>query len=288
MNLSLKVRVLNFFRNVFKISFLETFLASQTSGKSPDHLVCKLAPNPYQYIPNSLRVINRNGIIMKIDISDYIGHYLYFGFKDDEIEALFNLCKEGSNVLDIGTNIGWVAHNLAQISRTGLVYGFEPDPFNYDRCAENIALNNFKNLTVFPIGLGANQASAGMQVRTPSNLGGNRVTLMGAPNTRVVKIRRLDDIELVQQLSKIDLVKIDVEGYELNVLRGARKTIETHHPVLFIELDDNNLKDQGDSASALIQFLFDCGYQEIINTKSKTLVSTDTNFVNSHYDIIVR
>lgn len=288
MALSPKVRVLNFFRNIFKISFLERFLASQTRGKSPDHFVCKLVPGPYQYTPNSLRTFNRNGITMKIDISDYIGHYLYFGFKDDEIQTLFNLCKEGSNVLDIGTNIGWVAHNLAQLSKTGLVYGFEPDPFNYDRCAENISLNNLKNLIVFPIGLGVDQANLGMQVRTPSNLGGNRITPLGTSSTRMVEIKKLDDVEMVQQLSKIHLVKIDVEGYELKVLRGARQTIEKHHPVLFIELDDNNLKDQGDSASALIQFLFDCGYEEVINTKTKTSVTSDTNFENTHYDIIVR
>lgn len=288
MDLSPKVRVLNFFRNIFKISFLERFLASQTRGKSPDHFVCKLVPSPYQYIPNSLRTFNRNGITMKIDISDYIGHYLYFGFKDDEIETLFNLCKEGSNVLDIGTNIGWVAHNLAQLSKTGLVYGFEPDPFNYDRCAENISLNNLKNLIVFPIGLGADQANLGMQVRTPSNLGGNRITPSGTSSTRMVEIKKLDDVEMVQQLSKIHLVKIDVEGYELKVLRGGEQTLKKHHPILFIELDDNNLKDQGDSALDLIRFLLALGYTSISRADTKEEVSICTNFGNTHFDIIVR
>lgn len=288
MKFSKRVKVLNVFRAIFKISFLEKIIISLTTGKSPKNFFSKLAPNPYQYPINSFRTINRNSITMKVDISDYIGHYLYFGFKDLEINKLYSICSEGSNVLDIGTNIGWVAHNLARISKTGKVFGFEPDPFNYDRCAENIALNNFENLIVFPWGLGLANAEIGMEVRTPSNLGGNRIAPDGAIVTRKVQIKRLDDIAQIQCQSKIDLIKIDVEGYELKVLRGGVQTIMRHHPVLYIEVDDNNLKDQNDSALLLVEFLMDMGYKEIRHATSDLLVTPQTNFVNCHFDIIAR
>jgi FkbM family methyltransferase len=284
----IKVKVLNAFRTIFKIGFLEKILVSRTIGKSPRSFLSKLVPNPYQYTVGSFRLINRNGIKMKIDISDYIGHYLYFGFNDIDINKLYKLCSEGSNAIDIGTNIGWVAHNLARISKTGKVFGFEPDPFNYDRCTENIALNNFINLTVFPWGLGFIDATIGMEVRTPSNLGGNRIAPAGSKNTREVQIKRLDNVPPVQALNKIDLIKIDVEGYELKVLKGAEQTIRKHHPVLFIEIDDNNLRDQNDSASVLITFLTDMGYHEIRNATNEMLVSSQTDFTNCHFDIIAR
>lgn len=288
MTRSIKVKTLNVFRAIFKINFLERILVSLTNEKSPRSFFAKLAPNPYQYEKGTYRLINRNDIKMKIDISDYIGHYLYFGFNDLDINKLYKLCNEGSNVLDIGTNIGWVAHNLARISKTGKVFGFEPDPFNYERCTENSKLNNFKNLLVFPWGLGSVNATIGMEVRTLSNLGGNRIALTGAKNTREVMVKRLDDIAQIQELGKIDLIKIDVEGYELKVLKGAEKTLQNYHPVLFIEIDDNNLKDQTDSALSLVKFLIDLGYNEIRNVTDDTLVTPHTDFSNCHFDIIAR
>lgn len=288
MTKSIKVKTLNAIRAIFKISFLEKILVTFTIDKAPNSFVAKLVPNPYQYDVGSIRFICRNEIRMRIDISDYIGHYLYFGFRDSDISKLYELCVEGSNVLDIGTNIGWVAHNLARISKTGKVFGFEPDPFNFDRCAENSALNNLKNLIVFPWGLGSSNETIGMEIRTPSNFGGNRIAPTGTKNAREVLIKKLDDVTEIHELNKIDLIKIDVEGYELKVLQGAERTLKKHHPILFIEIDDNNLRDQNDSASALIKILEELGYKEIRNATNDALVTPQTDFTDCHFDIIAR
>lgn len=288
MNLSAKVQVLNSFRNVFKITFLESLLASLTRGKSPDHFFCKLVPNPYQYTPGTFKVLKRNGIAMRVDISDYIGHYLFFGFEDCGMQKLFSLCHEKFNVLDVGANIGWTVLNLAQIAKNGKVLGFEPDPYNFERCSDNILLNDFKNLHAFPVGLGNANQQVDMEIRTPSNRGGNRIATVGNNSSRPVQIVKLDDFAPVQELKSIDLIKMDVEGYELNVLRGAKGILTKHKPILFIELDDNNLKDQGDSALALIEFLFGVGYSEMTEAESGVRISVQTNFNNCHFDIIAR
>ena len=112
-----------------------------TRDKLPKHLICKLVPNPYQYSPGAYRQIHRNGIELRVDISDYIGHYLYFGFYDAAIEKLFALCQSNFSVIDIGSNIGWVALNFAKRSSSGTIIGFEPDPFNYSVCTNNVTLN---------------------------------------------------------------------------------------------------------------------------------------------------
>ncbi len=270
------------------IPYLESFLASQTCDKLPDHVICKLAPNPYQYRQGSYRQINRNGIALKVDISDYIGHYLYFGFLDSGIATLFSLCQRKFNVIDIGTNIGWVALNFAKISGSGVVIGFEPDPFNYEVCKVNMELNVLPNLTVLPVGLGEKSDVMTMEVRTPDNRGGNRVTPQGKFGSVSIAIEKLDDVSMISSLPVIHLMKLDVEGYELKVLRGALNTLLKHKPILFIEVDDNNLKDQGDSAKALISFLELNGYMSICHSETNVKIVSTTDFSDCHFDIIAR
>ena len=86
-------------------------------------------------------------------------------------------------------------------------------------------------------------------------------------------------------ITKIDLIKIDVEGFEMNVLKGGIQTLQKFKPKMFIELDDNNLKDVGSSAKELINFIAKLDYK-IINAEDETPITADTDFTNCHYDII--
>lgn len=288
MYLPLKVRFFNFFRAIFKTPVLEFLLASMTRDKLPKHLICKLVPNPYQYSPGAYRQIHRNGIELRVDISDYIGHYLYFGFYDDAIEKLFALCQSNFNVIDIGSNIGWVALNFAKRSSSGTIIGFEPDPFNYSVCTNNVTLNSFDNLQVLPYGLGESAATVKMEVRTPDNRGGNRIAPIDAVGSVNVEIKKLDTVEEVLSLSKIHLMKLDVEGYELKVLRGASQILQKHKPILFIEIDNDNLSDHGDSANDVILFLSKIGYTSFVHAETDEVVTEQTDFTNCHFDIIAR
>jgi hypothetical protein len=83
------------------------------------------------------------------------------------------------------------------------------------------------------------------------------------------------------------LIKVDVEGFELHVLRGAEKTLRQCKPALFIELDDNNLSDQGDSAEKLVSYLEDLGYA-ITDAGTGAPVRSGKPFTNCHTDIIAR
>lgn len=288
MRISLKVRILNLFRRVWMIPFLEGFLARQTLGLPPDHFIAKWVPNPYQYAPGSLRSIDREGIKMEVDISDYIGHYLYFGFLDRSAERLFILCTETSNVIDVGANIGWTALRLARKALKGKVYGFEPDPYNQERCQENVKRNALSNLEIFSLALGNKESTVGMELRTPSNRGGNRIAPVGLGGNAFVQVSRMDETAPVNSLEKIDLIKIDVEGYELQVLKGAQGVLRKHKPILFVELDDDNLRDQGDSASELVRYLEERGYASITNAISGEAISSAMPFTHCHLDILAQ
>lgn len=291
MEITLRVRFLNFFRNIFKIPYLEGQLAKRTLGKSTLQLWSKLVPSAYLYPPGSFRIVRQNGLELKVDIGDYIGHCIYFGLYGTErksYEKLFSLCRPGNFVVDIGANIGWTLLNLAKLSAYGKVIGFEPDAFNHEACSENLRLNGLTNVTLVRMGLGAQASRVMMEVRTPSNRGGNRISPLNGYGSTEVNIERLDDVEEIRAWPRIDLIKIDVEGYELNVLMGAEGILRREKPVLFIEIDDNNLRDQGHSAETLMQFLRKVGYRNMIHATTNELIGEAFDFKACHFDIIAR
>lgn len=251
-----------------------------------------MVPNIYQYPPGTIRRTNYHGINFEVDIHDYTGHYIFFGFSDTSQKILFALCKPGDTIIDIGTNIGFSLMNMAKISGAhGLVLGFEPDPLNFTRLLKNIAMNKFTNIKVTPIGLGDKPGKYKLENIVEFNSAGKRIAPEGAVSSSdfaEVEINTLDNfLNADASVNKVDLIKIDVEGFEFNVLKGAMNTIRKYSPVLYIELDDNNLKQQSASAKELIHLLAANGYA-IINAENRNSVDAETDFSNCHYDIICR
>ena len=287
--MNFKTRIFNIGRLLFMFPFLEKYLRKRMLS-NPNKFVEKFIPNNYQYPINTYRVFNYKGVDLKVDIRDYVGHYLYFGFKDSGQEKFMQLVKADFVVLDIGTNIGSTLLQFANLAgHKGKVIGFEPDPFNYKNCIYNIGLNSFNNVIVNNIGLGNETGEFSLVVDTPTNRGGNRIQLDNPDGKEVVKIKvhKLDDWIGSANIVKVNLIKIDVEGFEMNVLKGSLETLKTHRPVFFIELDDNNLKMVGASAKVLVEFLEINGYS-VVNAETDERVTGSSNFENCHYDIICR
>lgn len=287
MEITAKTKVLNVFRSIFKIPVLERTLASATNNKTTKSFITKLIPNNYQYQPESYRTIKRNGIRFKVDLYDYMGWLIYFGIKDEARPKLYNLLSTKNLVVfDVGTNIGETLLNFAKLVPNGQVHGFEPDIINYDRCCENLKMNTFTNIQLNNLGLGSEAGQYFIKTNTPSNRGGNKIsTQFIENNTQIINIVTLDQYMVDKKLTKVDLIKIDVEGYELHVLKGATELIKKSKPVFFIELDDNNLKEQGHSAKALIHFLSEHNYS-IKNSETNQIITEQVDFTNCHYDII--
>ena len=149
-------------------------------------------------------------------------------------------------ILDIGANIGFTALSMAKRSGAkSKVFAFEPDPYNYTQLKENTALNQSLKVNIYNIGLGSKKDQLKLAINTANNRGGNRIKSDVTENYNLVEIVKVDDFVSENNVANIDLVKIDVEGFELNVLKGAENSIIKYSPVLFIELSDNNLKEQG-------------------------------------------
>jgi FkbM family methyltransferase len=164
--------------------------------------------------------------------------------------------------------------------------GFEPDPYNFNRLKDNISLNSFKNIEIYNFGLGDTKSVQKLHIETASNRGGNKINNNATENFSLIEIIRLDDFIDEKVSQKIDLIKIDVEGFELRVFSGAQNVLRTHKPILFIEVDDNNLKAQGDSSQKLMQFLTDLGYGRIERADTNEKITPQYNFKNTHFDVL--
>ena len=200
-----------------------------------------------------------------------------------------NLAAPGNIILDIGTNIGSTLLMFAQkVGSTGKVFGFEPDTDNYKACMSNIQLNDFKNIKVENIGLGDEKGEYNLIVDTETNRGMNRISHDAEQfNGSKIKVDTLASWHASSAISTIDLIKIDVEGYEYKVLTGGIDLLKKFKPTLFIELDDNNLRAVGNNASELVELLQGLNYKVFHSINGKEILKTD-DFENCHYDIIVK
>jgi len=142
------------------------------------------------------------------------------------VRTMIRLTREGETVCDVGANIGDTALPLARrVGATGRIYCFEPFPPNLVRLENNIRANGFKQISVVPIAL--SETAGRVRMVVPENQPGMaRVRLQGFESNVIhVESIRFDDWIGANNVSRICVVKLDVEGHELNVLRGMPKTL---------------------------------------------------------------
>jgi FkbM family methyltransferase len=285
---SFKTKLLNLFRRIFTVSSIEKLIQSRTK-KNPDGFFRKLIPPDYLYPKGSLRYIETNGIRYKLDISNVVDHYLYFGIHDSDYSSIEAAIKKASVILDIGGNIGTTALFFASVNHKARILAFEPHPKTFERASENVALNSFKNIDLVNIGLGEKMETVKLYEVNKNNPGMNRILKEEeAYPFKLVMIEKLDDFLKREKIPTVELIKIDVEGFELSVLKGGEETIRRCRPVLFIELDDDNLRENNTDAASMIELLQDFGYSSIYRATDLTAITSTTNFQHAHYDIVAK
>jgi FkbM family methyltransferase len=286
----LKRIILAVARSFLKLGPLENRLRNFSNDKTESSFWVKIIPPHHTYSKGSHRsYTSPEGISFLLDISDLVDWYLYFGIKERAHEKLYSLSKAGYTYLDIGTNIGAVLLRMASLNKEGSIHGFEPDAYNFRKCTKNVELNNFTNIKLNNVGLGEDVKEAFMIVPDERNRGMNRITSGAGAGQDIgkIKIDTLDNYVSRNQIAAVDLIKIDTEGYEMNVLKGATQIIDSFKPILFIELDDNNLKEQGSSAVELMQFLTERKYA-VTNAEDGSTFPATYDYSNCHVDIVAK
>ena len=156
-------------------------------------------------------------------------------------------------IFDIGANIGTFTTWMAAVFPGGRVYSFEPQRAVFQMLTGNVAINNLYNVYTYNMGLGAEDTY--IEFQEPNyfkHCDFGTFTLNTTEyvertdDTMVVEIRTVDSFMSTYQIDRVDLLKIDVEGMDLDVLRGAHNTIRKFLPKIFIEHSNNvvSIKDQ--------------------------------------------
>jgi FkbM family methyltransferase len=138
--------------------------------------------------------------------------------------------------VDAGANIGLVAVPLAQAtaSRGGIVHAFEVQRMMYYALCGTVALNDIENLLVHHKALGAELSvltAARPDYSAPRDFGLFSLTDQSIPGVETIDVVTIDSLGL----PRLDLLKIDVEGMEIEVLQGARRTVERFRPCVWVE-----------------------------------------------------
>lgn len=183
----------------------------------------------------------------------------------DEVLLSFLADKKGV-FLDIGANIGYHSLLIATHLRdTVSVHSFEPIPALVKQIKQSAELNELNNLTLHNVALGEGTSEQTMFVRG-ENIGGSSLLDLDSLDLSPVSAKQTISIVCLDSflpiLPGVDLIKIDVEGYELEALRGGRTLLQKYHPTIVIEFSPMFYKlDYANKSLDLINYLNDLGYK---------------------------
>jgi FkbM family methyltransferase len=184
---------------------------------------------------------------------DMVSEYadLYGEWQELEVSLFRDILRPDSNVIEVGAHIGMHSVPLSRFASRGQVICFEPQRIIHQMLAANCALNNCTNVHTEHMAVGDCNGEVEIPCSTYDsawNYGSFSIVegfntegrFAGEQWMEQVRVTRLDDHPLAGGLKAIRLLKIDVEGLEVNVLDGAGELIKSHRPCLFVE--NNNAK----------------------------------------------
>ena len=220
---------------------------------------------------------------------DVVSDALFAGSFEPAERAVFaGIVQPGMTVLDIGAHAGLYALTASKLAGpSGRVIAFEPSPRERERLVAHVRLNRAANVRVEPAALGEREGEAELFVVDGSETGCNSLKPgdIGPGRTVPVRLRSLDEYAKSEGLDRVDVIKMDVEGAELSVLRGARSLVRATRPVLVCEIEEARTAPWGYGGRAIIDLLNDWQYDcfSIGNRGALDLVASDRTTFNGNY-----
>ena len=183
----------------------------------------------------------------------------YFNQFEPEMKKIFSrYIKTGDTVVDVGANIGYHTKEFSRlVGEKGKVIAVEPFLTNFNVLKMNC--DDLSNVITENFALGNRDGKLELReyedTAYVSEFKISRVKFTG--NTKEVPVKKIDTVFLNNE---IDFLKIDVEGGELEVLKGSVKTLRKHHPVVVCEISVDNLRSSDTSPGAMVKFMTKLGY----------------------------
>ncbi|MEO1766699.1 FkbM family methyltransferase [Thiobacter aerophilum] len=198
-------------------------------------------------------VKTRHGFRFHADLGDWLGQYVYLtgDYEPATARVIASLLRPGDHFADVGANAGFFTLLAAQaVGLEGRVFSFEPLPALRDRLEADLKLNGYRNVTLYDFALSDREDTVTFHEGPAGHKGVSSLRAIADAAARFeVKTRPMD--ALIEEVTPLRLVKIDVEGAEHRVVRGMARIIETDRLYLLMEITDGFLRALGSNAVEL-------------------------------------
>jgi FkbM family methyltransferase len=207
-----------------------------------------------------------------LKLRTWLGHdhsrllFVSGSFDPNELTFISEHLKPGMIFVDAGAHEGIYSLLASRlVGQEGHVLSLEPSRREREALVKNIDLNAARNVEVLPIALSDHMGEAELRVAERAHSGHNTLGefahVVGQASSETVQVATLDSVLKEHGLNRLHFLKIDTEGAELKILRGARRSIEAFRPVIQFEVNETALRAQQSSPVELIEFVGSIGYR---------------------------
>jgi len=217
----------------------------------------------------------------RCELDEHIGSYIFWrgAYSRDILKVLAPILTEEMTFIDVGANQGEFTLFAAKRLRKGHIIAFEPTSHMFEKLSHNVVLNGFRNIEL------VNQALSDKPGKLPIYMPRGRFrdgsyqyglsslyrTSTVADYVEMINVTTLDEYVKRTQLTRINVIKIDIEGSELFMLRGAAQTLKTFKPILVVEVGRKTCLAAGYDCKEILEFIASFGYRiEYIMPGGKT------------------
>ena len=203
----------------------------------------------------------RYGFHLRIPKDDHSMYALFLwlskAYERKQSDLARKLLRPGDVAIDVGANVGYYTCLFAGcVGPTGVVYSFEPEERNFRTLRGNVERNQLGNVSLHQEAVSDNGGTTDIFL-SEENRGDHTLVPLGDRESQTVSTTTLDDfLQNVRSEDRIGLVKIDVQGFEVKVLRGMRKCLaERRVKNLFVEFTPHRISQAGDAPEELLEIL---------------------------------
>ena len=238
-----------------------------------------------QLLPRQIEIHGATVVLNPTD--PVVSGALHLGvYEKTEPRFFQSASRDGMTFLDVGANLGYYTALAARaVGPNGRVLAVEPDPDSFDYLEQTIAANAVGNVQAFPVAASDAPATLPLYIST-DNRGDNRLYASGEDRPQVeVAARPLDALLSENKIETVDLIKIDVQGYEPKVIAGLRETITaSQNLTLLTEFWPQGIDEAGEDANEFLQTLRELGLtlHELQPDGSLAELTDDTDLIARH------
>lgn len=239
------------------------------------------------FLRSKNRLIRRGGVNYQVDLSEGIDLSLFISgnFQSHVVNPKYLDLRCDAVVFDVGANIGSMAFKFAQLAPQGYVYAFEPTTYAFSKLLRNLALNPDLAERITPVKVFlSSRSTQEHQLLAYSSWKvdgkvGDAHPLHGGTVERSdsASAITIDEFCAAKNIQRVDLIKIDTDGQEVEVLQGARETLSKDLPFIIFEIGLYLLEERKVTFEQYFSYLSSFGYK-LVNSNTGNLVTME-NFM---------